>query len=104
MLGRETEARSLENKLRDARISDGHAPIEIAADSVEEAVGFVAAVVSDHDDLAAVSVVVSSEEGWRYVSKNSGIRVAIAASPEIAKRPPLRSVSCCRHTETEQFA
>jgi hypothetical protein len=43
-----------------------------------------------HPDIAVNSLVVSESNGWRFVEKNSTIKVVIAVQPEIAERPPRR--------------
>ncbi|WP_340122735.1 hypothetical protein [Methylobacter svalbardensis] len=63
----------------------------IKADSAEEAVAFVCCVLSGQENLASASLVVTDAAGWRYAQMHSSINVAIAARPEVAERPALRS-------------
>jgi len=66
-------------------------PITISADSVEEATAFACAAVVADEGLAARSVVITEERAWRYVRANETVRVAIAARPDVAAKPPRRS-------------
>ena len=67
--------------------------LTIRADSTEEALAFACAVLianSDSDEsLLANAIVVNDELGWRFVEANDEVRLAIAASPEIAAKRPM---------------
>jgi len=63
----------------------------IKTDSAEEAVAFICCVLSSQENLASTSLVVTDAAGWRYAQMHSSIKVAIAARPEVAERPALRS-------------
>jgi hypothetical protein len=69
----------------EAAVTNSRALISLAADSVAEAVAFACAVVLD-ETFAHDAVVITHDDGWRYVEKNPQLRVAIASSPEIAAR------------------
>jgi hypothetical protein len=66
------------------------APVKIRADSIEEAVAFVCAVLSGQAQFAASSLVVTEADGWRYVEQNPAVSIAVVARPEIAERPSRR--------------
>lgn len=66
-------------------------PVSIRADSAEEAAAFAAATLMRQEDLSSVALIVTAEVGWRFVEQNTGVRVAIAARPELAERPTCRS-------------
>ena len=70
--------------------SDTPAPYLVKSDSAEEAAAFVCAAMLGKPDLAGECVVVTDRNGWRFVEANQSIKVAIAASPEIAKAPARR--------------
>ena len=70
--------------------SDTPAPYLVKSDSVEEAAAFACAAMLDKPNLAGESVVVTDRNGWRFVEANQSIKLAIAASPEIAKAPACR--------------
>jgi len=59
-------------------------PATLRADSVEEAIAFATATFLGHPPLADRALVVTTVDGWRYVDANPQIRIAIAASDEIA--------------------
>lgn len=65
-------------------------PLPIQADSVEEAIAFVAATLINHQRLLNQAVVVTQPEGWRYVEANLGVRIAIAAGAEAAAAAVVR--------------
>lgn len=65
--------------------------VGLRAKSVEEAVAFATAIVSSHPALACLAVVITAPEAWRMVETNSAIRIAIAASTELAALTPQRS-------------
>jgi hypothetical protein len=90
LAGRADQATKLGERV--GRIHGGTAtePLAIKADSVEEAVAFAAAALILQEQIATRSVVVTSPEGWRYVEKNAGITVAVAAAPAIAEAPAVR--------------
>lgn len=64
--------------------------LAIRADSVEEAAAFVACSILEAGALANQSLVVTGIEGWRYVHANPQLKVAIAASTELAAKPEIR--------------
>lgn len=66
-------------------------PLVIQADSVEEAAAFIVATILATTDLADQSLVVTEADGWRYVEANSQLKIAVAASPEVARKPFLRA-------------
>lgn len=66
-------------------------PLAIRADSAEEAAAFVVATILSAGDLADQSLVVTNTDGWRYVEANPQLRIAVAASPEVAYKPVLRA-------------
>jgi len=78
---------------RVGNIRDGSViwPLAIKADSVEEATAFAAAALLEQPNLANLSVVVTSVEGWRFVEANESIGIAVAATPFIAEVPPVRN-------------
>ena len=63
----------------------------LQAESVEEAVAFSAAVLSNHASLACQAVVITAPEAWRIVETNPAVRIAIAASTELAAIAPTRN-------------
>jgi len=65
-------------------------PYSIRADSVEEAAAFACAALLACPDLVASSLMVTDPSGWRFVQQNSALKIAIAASPQIAEKPVLR--------------
>lgn len=65
-------------------------PLAIRADSAEEAAAFTVATVLAAGDLADQSLVVTDTDGWRYVEANPQLKIAVAASPEVAQKPVLR--------------
>lgn len=74
------------------RLEAGEAdPYSIKADSVNEAVAFVCAVLLAQPDLSAASLVVTEPSGWRFVDKNPTIKIAVATRPEIAEKPTRRN-------------
>jgi DNA-binding transcriptional regulator YiaG len=75
-----------EQKLLTA-VSGQQKTIAVRADSVEEAVAFMCACFlrDEQKDLSARILVVTREEGWRFVDANSEIDIAIAARPELAR-------------------
>lgn len=63
-------------------------PYAIRADSVAEAAAFVcAALLREAPALADAALVVTAEQGWRFVASHPRLKLAIAARPEIAHRP-----------------
>jgi len=65
--------------------------VGLRAESVEEAVAFATAIVSSRPALACLAVVITAPEAWRMVETNPAIRIAIAASTELAALTPQRS-------------
>jgi hypothetical protein len=90
LTGRNDAAEDLSKRAKKHLTEYANAPLSVKADSVEEAVAFIAASFLEHDELSTVSVVVTEESGWRFVDKNEQIRIAIAARPEIARSPSSR--------------
>lgn len=70
---------------------EGSHLLAIRADSAEEAAAFVIAAFLMAGDLVDQSLVVTDANGWRYVEANTQLRIAIAASPEIALKPAIRA-------------
>jgi hypothetical protein len=66
-------------------------PYANRADSVDEATAFVCAALLAHENLNTASLVVTEPSGWRFVEQNPTLRMAIAARPEIAEKPPYRN-------------
>lgn len=66
-------------------------PLAIRADSAEEAAAFVVAAILSDGELADQSLVVTDADGWRYVEANPQLKIAVAASPEVALKPILRA-------------
>lgn len=56
----------------------------IQADSVEEAVAFICAAISEHLDMETRAAVITRPEGWRILEQNPTIKIAVAARPELA--------------------
>lgn len=78
-------------KIREAiSASAASHPLAIRADSAEEAAAFIVATVLATGDLADQSLVVTDADGWRYVEANPQLKIAVAASPEVAQKPVLR--------------
>lgn len=83
---------NLEARIREAiSASTAFHPLAIRADSAEEAAAFTVATVLAAGDLADQSLVVTDADGWRYVEANPQLKVAVAASPEVAQKPVLRA-------------
>lgn len=61
-------------------------PVTLRADSAEEAIAFATATFLGHQYLTDKALVVTTVDGWRYVDANPQIRIAIAASDEVAVR------------------
>lgn len=79
-------------KIREAiSASTASHPLAIRADSAEEAAAFTVATVLATGDLADQSLVVTDADGWRYVEVNHQLKIAVAASPEVAQKPVLRA-------------
>jgi hypothetical protein len=76
--------------IRDSLTKSANRPLALSADSVEEATAFACAAVLGDDSLATKCLVVTSEEGWRFIEANAGVHIALAARPEVATRPPRR--------------
>lgn len=60
----------------------------IRADSIEEGVAFVAAVIATSNALHQQALIVTEPSGWRYVAANPQLPIAIAASIEAAASAP----------------
>lgn len=71
--------------------NDAQQVVGLQAESVEEAVAFSAAVLSNHASLACQAVVITAPEAWRIVETNPAVRIAIAASTELAAIAPTRN-------------
>jgi hypothetical protein len=91
LTGRGGRASELVGRVKCALAGKVQSSLAVRADSVQEAVAFVAAALCGDPTLAASALVVSSVDGWRFVAKNPGIRIAVAATPEIAEAPPSRA-------------
>lgn len=77
-------------KLLEERAAGG--TISLHADSVEEAVAFACACLIERDPAAEkTSLVVRTVQGWQAVRANEGVKVAVAASSEVAKQLPGRN-------------
>ena len=87
LAGRDRQAQRILKQCNAATNQAGSSPLPVKSDSVEEAVAFVAAALLTDANLADRSVVVTDVSGWRFVEKNTEIRVAIAARPELAEAP-----------------
>ena len=90
LVGREQQRDRILTKCLDAKAGTSSTPVSVKADSVEEAVAFVAASLGQDESLTLRAVVVSDLAGWRFVERNTEIRIAVAARPEIAEIPPKR--------------
>ncbi|MGB5831615.1 MAG: hypothetical protein WBG92_06440, partial [Thiohalocapsa sp.] len=63
-------------------------PYAIRADSAAEATAFVcAALLEEASKLADAALVVTGEQGWRFIETHPRLKLAIATRPEIAHRP-----------------
>lgn len=91
LAGREAHMEWLKNRVEKGFSDEQCVPVTIKADSVEEAVAFAAAVLTQDETLFSKAVVVAQADGWRYVEKNAGIELAIAARPELAEAPTNRA-------------
>lgn len=88
---RENTRERLISKLQEHLEKSTTDPLTIRADSVEEAVAFVCVTILTHADLSATSLVVTEPTGWQFVEANPTLKVAVAARPEVAEKPVLRS-------------
>ena len=88
---REKTREQLIKKLQEHLEQGATDPVTIWGDSVEEAVAFVCAAILAHPNLSTTSLVVTESSGWRFVEANPTLKVAVAARPEVAERPVLRS-------------
>lgn len=88
---RENTREQLISKLQEHLEKDTTDPLTIRAGSVEEAVAFVCATILAHPDLSATSLVITEPAGWQFVEANPILKVTIAARPEVAEKPILRS-------------
>ncbi len=91
LAGRNKAAEGLVSQAEKHLNENVNEPLSVKADSVEEAVAFIVGTFLEHDELSAATVVITDENGWRYVEKNEQIRIAIAARPEIAASPTSRN-------------
>lgn len=57
--------------------------IGIEADSSDEAVAFVCAVLGSHDRREAAACI-TTEDGWAFADANSALQIGLAATPEVA--------------------
>ncbi|MGB0720967.1 MAG: hypothetical protein ACPGU7_01105 [Gammaproteobacteria bacterium] len=90
--GRERDRAGLERVLKEAFSSaNPKGQLVIQADSEEEAVACVAAVLTEHPEMESRSVIVTREEGWRFVDANPDVRFALAVEKAIAIRPSSRA-------------
>ncbi len=71
--------------------ADTFEPLIVRADSVGEAAAFACAAITEQNDLSSSSLVVTEQDGWRFVEQNSLLKVAIAARTEIAESPTRRN-------------
>ncbi|MDH4321408.1 MAG: hypothetical protein OEV73_07915 [Desulfobulbaceae bacterium] len=62
----------------------------IRADSVEEATAFTVASLVASPDLHGQGLVVTEPQGWKYVTANPQLRIAIAARTEVAANAVVR--------------
>jgi hypothetical protein len=85
--GRENTREQLIRELREHLEKGKTGPLTTRADSVEEAVAFVCAVILQDENLSSVGLIVTEPNGWHFVDVNPAIKVAIAARPEIAEKP-----------------
>jgi hypothetical protein len=69
-----------------AAIAGSRAPISLRADSISEAVAFACATILQDAGLYDNAAVITHLDGWRYIEKNTELKIAIAANPEIAAR------------------
>ena len=90
LIGRDQQRQDILKALGAAPERGRSSPLSVKADSVEEAGAFVAAVILAEGNLADRTVVVTDGSGWRFVDKNTGVRIAVAARPEIAETPSVR--------------
>lgn len=90
LAGRDRQRDTIIKRCNEALSKAGATPLPIQADSVEEAVAFVAATLAGDDKLASKAVIATEAAGWQYFIKNQEIGIAIAARPEIADAPPAR--------------
>jgi hypothetical protein len=85
---REMARSTLVEKLNQGLTSGALHPAAIRADSVEEAAAFVCAAIAADERLTSCAAVVLQQQGWRYAEQNSGIRIVVCATPEVANRAP----------------
>lgn len=90
LAGRDRQKATIIKRCTEALTKPDSTPLPIQADSVEEAVAFVAAALASDNALASKAVIVTDTSGWQFVIKNKEIGIAIAARPEIADAPPAR--------------
>ena len=90
LAGRDRQRDTIIKRCTEALSKASATPLPIQADSVEEAVAFVAAALAGDETLASKAVIVTDAAGWQFVIKNQEISIAIAARPEIADALPAR--------------
>ncbi|WIW88095.1 hypothetical protein K3M67_14200 [Sphingobium sp. V4] len=90
LTGRVDQMAKLAGRIDQIHSGTARDPLAIKADSVEEAVAFAAAALIPHEQLSSQAVIVTSADGWRYVEKNIGITIAVAATPAVAEAPATR--------------
>lgn len=90
LTGRADQMAKLAGRIDQIRSGTARDPLAIKADSVEEAVAFAAAALIAHEQTSSQAVIVTSADGWRYVEKNIGITIAVAATPTVAEAPATR--------------
>ena len=73
--------------LRKRKTGGPNGAYAIRADSAAEAAALVCAALLEAEELSDLAVVVTGEDGWRFVERNPRLRVVVAARPEIAQRP-----------------
>lgn len=66
-------------------------PITLQSDSIEEGVAFAAAAILGDEALSGSAIAITSLDGWRFVAKNEGVRVAVVTRPELAAAPVIRT-------------
>lgn len=65
-------------------------PLTVRADSVQEATAFIVATILGSGNLADHTLVVTEVTGWRFVEANPQLKIAIAASTDVAASPVSR--------------
>lgn len=95
LAGREQVSQELlkESKTR-SEANTASRPLNVAADSIEEASAFAAASILTNPALTSCCVVLTDASGWRFVEQNSGIRIVIVSSAIAAASPTMRPGLC----------